>query len=252
MSVVTPRFFSPTPIVKIEQMVLDDSIYQHWCKVLRAKVGDIGVVFDGTGGEWQVKLTHIDKKNGYVDVLNHNPINRTLPYKITLGLVMSRGERMDYAIQKATEMGVHAIQLLTSERSQETFKYDRDRKKIDHWQKIVISSCEQCGLNIIPKILSPISLADWVTENFDELKLVLNLDGKTAPPIPLPKTIALLIGAEGGLSDTELRFAKDNGFLPWVIGERVLRTETAPVVAMACLHSYYQISGGNLLPLTGN
>lgn len=248
MPVITPRFFSPTPIDPSKQITLDDSIYRHWCKVLRAKVGDMGVVFDGTGGEWQIKLAHIDKKTAYADVLTHNPTNRTLPYQITLGLVISRGERMDYAIQKATEMGVDTIQLLTSEYGQETLKYDRDRKKIDHWQKIAASSCEQCGLNIVPKILAPIALNDWVVSTFDELKLVLSLDGNAAPPTPLPKTIALLIGAEGGLSDAELCFAKDNGFLPWIIGERVLRTETAPVVAMACLHSYHQMSDGKFCP----
>lgn len=243
MPVITPRFFSPTPIRHAEQMVLDDNIYQHWCKVLRAKIGDVGVLFDGTGGEWQVKLAHIDKKIAQVAVIGYNPTNRTLPYQVTLGLVISRGERMDYAIQKATEMGVTTIQLLTSERGQETLKYEREQKKLAHWQKIAISSCEQCGLNLIPTILPPLALSDWVVECFDELKLVLSLDGNNAPPTPLPKTIALLIGAEGGLSDNEIALAKSNGFLPWVIGERVLRTETAPVVAMACLYSYGLMGG---------
>ncbi len=239
-----PRFFIDTPLSQHQlntTISLTDTIYHHWCKVLRAKLGDTAVLFDGQGGEYGVTLTHIDKKSAQVHLDNYNPINRTLPFHVSIGLVMSRGERMDYAIQKATEMGVHRIELLTSERCQAHLKYDRDFKKIEHWQGVAISACEQCGLNIVPQIIAPISLDDWVVMRANEhdaqhLNLVLTL-GDTKPNFstPLPQHITLLIGAEGGLSDDEIALASEHGFVTWTIGERVLRTETAPVVALSYL-----------------
>lgn len=240
-----PRFFIDTPLSQSQvgqEIYLSDTIYHHWCKVLRAKVGDTGVLFDGQGGEYGVILTDIGKKNAKVLLQSFNPINRTPPFVATIGLVMSRGDRMDYAIQKATEMGVSAIQLLTSERCQAHLKYERDLKKIDHWQAVAVAACEQCGLNLIPQIIAPISLDDWVADCQADLKLVLALsDGKPNFTTPLPTDIALLIGAEGGLSPAEIKLAIDHNFLPWTIGERILRTETAPVVALTAL---YILAGG--------
>lgn len=234
-----PRFFIDTPLHQNQlnsSITLTDTIYHHWCKVLRAKPGDTAVLFDGQGGEYGVTLTYIDKKSAQVHLDSYNPINRTLPFKVSIGLVVSRGERMDYAIQKATEMGVSCIQLLTSERCQAHLKYDRDYKKIAHWQGVAIAACEQCGLNIIPTLASPIRLHEWVASCQDNLKLVLTLsDNPPNLPSPLPNTIALLIGAEGGLSPDEIAFAITQGFIPWTIGERVLRTETAPIAAMSIL-----------------
>ncbi|MFB6347943.1 16S rRNA (uracil(1498)-N(3))-methyltransferase [Moraxella sp. ZJ142] len=234
-----PRFFIDTPL-STEQvgqtLALPDGIYHHWCKVLRASVGDTAVLFDGRGGEYGVTLDDINKKSASVRIDHFNDINRTPPFLASIGLVMSRGDRMDYAIQKATEMGVHRIQLLTSERCQAHLKYERDFKKIQHWQGVAVAACEQCGLNIVPQITAPIPLEQWVGLCDDTLKLVLALsDGKPDFTKPLPERIALLIGAEGGLSPDEIALAMQHGFEPWTIGERVLRTETAPVVALTAL-----------------
>lgn len=233
-----PRFYSEQ-LLSLGEMVLPYAIYHHWCKVLRAKVGDTGVLFDGTGGEWQATLCHIDKKQASVRLSDYHPSNRTLPYHLTLGLVVSRGERMDYAIQKATEMGVTSVQLLHSTRGQVMLKYERDLKKIDHWQKIATSACEQCRLNIIPKIIPPLPLTDWVVQCSSTLKLVLDFSDNAPQFGAMPDSIALLVGAEGGLSPEEVIHAKEHGFVPWRLGERVLRTETAPIVAMAALATYY-------------
>lgn len=234
-----PRFFIDTPI-HLSQLgdVIDlpATIYHHWGKVLRAKVGDKAVLFDGQGGEYDVTLIDINKKHAQVRLDNHSPINRAPPCEITLGLVVSRGERMDYAIQKATELGVARIQLLSSERCQVHLKYDRDVKKIQHWQGVAIAACEQCGLNLVPQIIAPLELKQWVSLCADELKLVLTLGDGSPAFDALPKRIALLVGAEGGLSDDEIAFACTHGFVPWCLGERVLRTETAPVVALTALY----------------
>lgn len=148
-----------------------------------------------------------------------------------------KGDRMDYAIQKAVELGVSEIQLLTSERCEMRLKYDRDQKKLDHWQAIATAACEQCGLNIVPKILPPMSLENWLQSELPQTKLVLapNKDEVDVLYNATPD-LALLIGPEGGLSEAEISAANTHGFVNWCIGERVLRTETAPVVALSILN----------------
>lgn len=235
------RFFVDKLLTENEQLILPDEVSHHWCKVLRAKIGDTAILFNGQGGEYTATLTDADKKSATVHLTTHNPINRTPPYTVTLGQVMSRGERMDYAIQKATEMGVRHIQLLTSEHCQEHLKYERDKKKLTHWQNIAIAACEQCGLNIVPTILPPIDLKSWLNTHQSKLKLMMAVsDGKFIPR-DLPDDITLLVGPEGGLSDAEIELAITHGFHAWTIGERVLRTETAPVVALAALQTLHAI-----------
>lgn len=230
------RFYADIPLSIDTIIELPEMVFHHWTRVLRAKVGDQATLFNGFGGEYDVELIEINKKDAKARVLNFNPIDRREPYFVTLGQVMSKGDRMDYAIQKATEMGVGEIQLLTSERCEMRLKYDRDQKKIDHWQQVAIAACEQCGLNRVPKILAPIALEDWLKSIQSDLKLVLApIDAPNPLPKVLPSTISLLIGAEGGLSDTEIEQAELASFVKWQIGSRVLRTETAPVVALAQL-----------------
>lgn len=233
------RFYADIPLAIDTNVELPEMVFHHWTRVLRAKVGDQATLFNGVGGEYEVELTEINKKDAQARVLSFNPIDRTEPYFVTLGQVMSKGDRMDYAIQKSTEMGVGEIQLLTSERCEMRLKYDRDQKKIDHWQQVAIAACEQCGLNRVPKILAPLPLEEWLSNIQSELKLVLApIDAPNPLPKVLPSTISLLIGAEGGLSDTEIEQAELAGFVKWQIGDRVLRTETAPVVALAQLMIY--------------
>lgn len=231
------RFYTPLALEINQTIHLPDTVFHHWCKVLRARLGEQAILFNGQGGEYLVELCNIEKKYAQVQVLSFNENNRALPFDVTLGQVMSKGDRMDYAIQKATEMGVRYIQLLTSERCEMRLKYDRDQKKIDHWQAIAVSACEQCGLNIVPQVLAPMPINEWVAQIHADLKLVMSLsDGKMTFPSPLPDHIALLVGAEGGLSQKEIEMAHQAGFLSWTIGERVLRTETAPVVALSILN----------------
>lgn len=232
-----PRFYIEAELAVDTQIELTETVFHHWCKVLRAQVGDQATLFNGQGGEYNVELTEVSKKSATVQVSTFNPSNRTPAIRTLLGQVMSKGDRMDYAIQKAVELGVSEIQLLTSERCEMRLKYDRDQKKLDHWQGIAIAACEQCGMNIVPKILAPLSLEKWLASELPETKLVLapNKD-ETSPLSNAKANIALLIGPEGGLSETEIQTANEVGFVNWCIGERVLRTETAPVVALAILN----------------
>ncbi len=263
---------------------LTESIVHHWCRVLRANIGDQGILFDGFGGEYQVQLQAISKKHATVTLLAHLDTDRSATVFTKIGLVMSRGERMDYAIQKSTELGVTAIQLLSSHHGEVNLKPAQVEKKLAHWQQVAIAACEQCGLNRPPLIIAPVSINDWlqksathssdsqmdvrppttstivttlsqdpyyqILQQLADLRLQLSVPaaGQPAMPKSLPTVltqqspyIELLIGPEGGLSVDECQQAAKAGFEPWQIGSRILRTETAPVVALATLHalSYY-------------
>jgi len=253
---------------------LTETITHHWCRVLRANVGDKGLLFDGFGGEYQVQLKTISKKSATATLLTHLSDDKTAPITSKIGLVMSRGERMDYAIQKSTELGVTAIQLLSSHHGEVNLKPAQVEKKLAHWQQVAIAACEQCGLNRPPLILAPVSINDWLHNLAEssscemvvspivaslsqdayyqalqqpaDLRMQLSVPaaGQPAMPVSLPAVlkqaspyIELLIGPEGGLSDNEYTQAANIGFEPWQIGTRVLRTETAPVVALATLYA---------------
>ena len=231
------RFYIEAELNTGNTIELTESVFHHWVRVLRAKEQEQAIFFNGKGGEYRVTLTEINKKNAFVSVDHFEPADRTPPFKVVLGQVMSKGDRMDYAIQKATELGVTTIQLLTSERCEMRLKYDRDQKKIDHWQSVAIAACEQCGMNIVPKILAPLRLEDWLDSELPATKLVLAPNKDQVDVLNnVSKDLALLIGPEGGLSEAEINAANAAGFENWCIGSRVLRTETAPVVALAILN----------------
>jgi 16S rRNA (uracil1498-N3)-methyltransferase len=234
------RFYIETELNTGNTVELTESVFHHWVRVLRAKEQEQAIFFNGKGGEYVVTLTQINKKNAFVSVDQFDAADRTAPFKVTLGQVMSKGDRMDYAIQKATELGVTTIQLLTSERCEMRLKYDRDQKKLDHWQSVAIAACEQCGMNRVPEILAPISLTAWVESDLPESRFVLapNKDQNNVLLNSSPD-LALLIGPEGGLSEAEINIANENNFKNWCIGDRVLRTETAPVVALSILNYHF-------------
>lgn len=259
-------------------ITLTESIYHHWCKVLRANLADKGILFDGFGGEYVVQLNKIDKKQATATLLAYDKEDRSAPFISKIGLVMSRGDRMDYAIQKATELGVTAIQLLSSHHSEVKLKPTQVDKKLAHWQQVAIAACEQCGLNRPPLILAPLPIDHWLSSMAQDtdpvanpyfavspvvktlsqdayyqrlydtpaIRLMMSVpkDGQPMQPISLDDVlnqdmpyIELLIGPEGGLSPDESKCAEEAGFEPWQIGSRVLRTETAPVVALATLNA---------------
>ncbi|WP_089604664.1 16S rRNA (uracil(1498)-N(3))-methyltransferase [Acinetobacter piscicola] len=232
-----PRFYIETDLTVDVNIQLTETVFHHWVKVLRAQVGDKATLFNGQGGEYDAELIEVSKKSASVQITTFNPDNRTPTFTALLGQVMSKGDRMDYAIQKAIELGVSEIQLLTSERCEMRLKYDRDQKKIDHWQGIAIAACEQCGMNIVPKIQAPQSLQEWLKSDLPESRLVLAPNKENLNPLEnISRDIVLLIGPEGGLSEQEIVDANDHGFKNWCIGERILRTETAPIVALSILN----------------
>ncbi|QQN38536.1 16S rRNA (uracil(1498)-N(3))-methyltransferase [Acinetobacter sp. CS-2] len=232
-----PRFYIEADLAVDMNAELTETVFHHWVKVLRAQVGEKATLFNGRGGEYEVTLIEVAKKSARVSVDSFNPDDRTPAFSTLLGQVMSKGDRMDYAIQKATELGVSKIQLLTSERCEMRLKYDRDQKKIDHWQGIAIAACEQCGMNKVPEVLAPVSLQDWLETELPTTKLVLAPNKDQVNVLEnATQDIALLIGPEGGLSEAEIQLFNQAGFINWCIGNRVLRTETAPIVALSILN----------------
>ncbi|MEF9956347.1 MAG: 16S rRNA (uracil(1498)-N(3))-methyltransferase [Acinetobacter sp.] len=234
------RFYIEAELNVGRTLELTESVFHHWVRVLRAKEQEQAIFFNGQGGEYLVTLTEINKKNASVSVDQFDAIDRIPEFQAILGQVMSKGDRMDYAIQKATELGVSTIQLLTSDRCEMRLKYERDQKKIEHWQSVAIAACEQCGMNRVPKILPPIHVNDWVISELPTSRFVLapNKEQSNVLINSLPE-LALLIGPEGGLSEAEIDFANQNNFQNWCVGDRILRTETAPVVALSILNYHF-------------
>jgi 16S rRNA (uracil1498-N3)-methyltransferase len=202
-------------------------------RVLRMAEGDALQVFDGSGHEFRGTLLEVGKKRVRVQLDETFPGQPESPLRIHLGQGLSRGERMDWAIQKATELGVTEITPIVSERCEVRLKDERAEKRQAHWQQIAISACEQCGRSVVPVIHPPMPLTEWLKRSDAELKLVLHPVAEPLTSHSKPTTLAFLIGPEGGLNDAEVDQAQDAGFHAARLGPRVLRTETAPVVALS-------------------
>ncbi|OED45778.1 16S rRNA (uracil(1498)-N(3))-methyltransferase [Endozoicomonas sp. (ex Bugula neritina AB1)] len=231
-----PRIYSDQPLSAGASIELIDSAANYVGKVLRMKVGEPLVLFNGQGGAFQSTILVTSKKSVEVELNSFLEDDAESPLTIELGQTLSRGERMDYAIQKATEMGVTNITPLFSERCEVKLKADRVEKRLKHWQQIAISACEQCGRNVVPVIHSPANLDDWLSTRKTELNFVLHhRTEKKLEGFDKPNSVSLLIGPEGGLTADEITLAENQQFAPLALGPRVLRTETAPVASIALM-----------------
>jgi len=226
------RFFIDAPL-SLGEHELPEAQAHYIGRVLRMAVGDAVQLFDGSGSEYLGSLIEVGKKRVSVKLDEQFAGQPDSSLKVHLGQGLSRGERMDWAIQKATELGVDEITPLISERCEVRLKDERAEKRHAHWRQVAISACEQCGRSSVPVIHPPQLLADWLKANDAELKLVLHPVAEPLVSHVKPASLAFLIGPEGGLTDTEVEHAKANGFHAARLGPRVLRTETAPVVALA-------------------
>jgi 16S rRNA (uracil1498-N3)-methyltransferase len=231
----TPRIFTDSGLNEGQTTTLDDSAAQHVGRVLRMQPGQALVLFNGDGHDYAATITESGKKRVEVSVEEARTNLTESNLEIVLGQTLSRGDRMDYAIQKAAEMGVTCIVPLATERSEVKLKGDREEKRLRHWRQIAISAAEQCGRARLPAILPVMGLAEWLDYTRDcDLRLVLHhRTEQSLGSLSNPASIALMIGPEGGLNPDEIASAETAGFLPVALGPRVLRTETAPVAAMA-------------------
>jgi 16S rRNA (uracil1498-N3)-methyltransferase len=194
------------------------------------------VVFNGEGGEFAGTISEAGKKRMQVTLDSFDDTERESSFAIELAVGLSRGERWDFVLQKATELGVTRIVPLATERTEVKLKGERLEKKWQHWRQITVSACEQCQRNRIPELASVTPLADYLNEAKAEQKLVLHhRDSQGLPAAHNPSSAALLVGPEGGLSDSEIHAAQEAGFNPLTLGPRVMRTETAPIAAISVL-----------------
>ncbi len=226
------RFYIDAPL-SLGEHELPEAQAHYIGRVLRMAEGDAVQLFDGSGQEYRGALLEVGKKRVRVQLDEAFAGQPESSLKIHLGQGLSRGERMDWAIQKATELGVSEITPIISERCEVRLKDERAEKRQAHWQQIAVSACEQCGRSTVPVIHPPQLLSEWLKASGAELKLVLHPVAEPLVSHARPATLAFLIGPEGGLSDAEVNQAQGAGFHAARLGPRVLRTETAPVVALA-------------------
>lgn len=231
-----PRIYQPGPLTAGQSIELDETAFTHLVRVLRLSEDAPLILFDGQGLEYPARLCNLGKKRASARIEEGRQPQRESPLQLQIGQVISRGERMDFAVQKATELGIQRMTPLFSERCEVHLNAERQKKRQHHWQQIAISACEQSLRLRVPQIDPPQSLVQWL-ENVDaELKLVLHHHTAEAlGDLPRPKSIALLIGPEGGLTEGEVTAAISAGFRPVALGPRVMRTETAPVAAAAIM-----------------
>ena len=237
-----PRIYLPFDLASDTEVELDDRARQHIIQVLRLKQGSTLVLFNGQGGEYQAQLIKAEKRRAIVLVGEHQSPQCESPVMIHLGLGISKGERMDYAIQKAVELGINEITPLFTERSVVQLDDKRQEKRLHHWLGIIKSACEQCGRTILPQLHSMGEFHDWIKATETEsTKLILNPYStmKLADIKPSLKNIYLAIGAEGGFSNIEINTALENAFQGLNLGPRILRTETAVVAGLAAIQTVW-------------
>lgn len=236
-----PRIHTPAPLAGGATIELDENAFNHAVRVLRLKQGDSIILFNGAGGEYQAELVEVQKKRASAAVGRFLDTDCESPLPIILGQCISRGEKMDYTIQKAVELGVHEIVPLFSERCGVKLNQERQQKRLRHWHGVTISACEQCGRGRIPRLREAMPLDEWLAQPAASLKLVLDPTARhsfnTLPPPE--RDVALLIGPEGGLSDAEISRALAGGFHGLRLGPRILRTETAGLTALSLIQQHW-------------
>jgi 16S rRNA (uracil1498-N3)-methyltransferase len=235
-----PRIFQPRDNLHLGQTIqLDEDGVAHIGRVLRMGIGDNISLFNGDGNDYLAEIVETSKKSIAVTVLNCDVNRSESPLDLHLGQVISRGDRMEFTIQKSVELGVTKITPLFSDRCGVKLNGERLDKKWQQWQKIVISACEQSGRSIVPVVRPAMTLAQWCAEPTDALKLNLHprashgINGLTLPGTS--NKVRLLIGPEGGLSDEEIAMTETQDLTDILLGPRVLRTETASLTAITAL-----------------
>ena len=231
------RIYTHQPLTVGSRIELDGSAANHISRVLRMRTGEKLKLFNGDGYFYDTELEQVGKRNVSARILSAEQANAESALNTHLGQVLSKGERMDYAIQKATEMGVQMITPLISERCDVRLNAERGAKRLQHWQQVAISAAEQCGRAIVPKINPITPINQWIADTQDnELGLVLHhRTTQSLDSLPSPEAVRLLIGPEGGLTQKEIANAEAKGFVATTLGKRVLRTETAPVAALSII-----------------
>ncbi len=237
-----PRIFVPTKLQINQKIELDPTASHHLLQVLRLQPQNQLLVFNNAGGEFKARLIAINKHQAVVILEEFITDDKESPLSIHLGQGISRGEKMDFTIQKAVELGANIITPLFTTYCNVKLDAERLGKRIHHWQGVAISATEQSGRCYVPQIMPAQNLLKWASiPVLEELRLVFapNAKNKLSDLKEKPKKITILVGPEGGLSEEEISSAKQNNFLPVTLGPRILRTETAALAAISILQSMW-------------
>ncbi|MBM4206727.1 MAG: 16S rRNA (uracil(1498)-N(3))-methyltransferase [Gammaproteobacteria bacterium] len=230
------RLYAPLMLTAGGQVELDTDSGHYVRTVLRLKQGDGIILFNGKGGEYACTLSEVGRNAVRVKVNGWSDRSVESPLQINLGLGISRGDRMDLSVQKAVELGVNRMTPLLTERCVVQLKGEKQQQRRQHWQKIVQHAAEQCGRTVLPELDEITSLFNWVKQQ-DGLKIFLDpyAEQTLGELRPGNSRVTLLSGPEGGFSEQERQLAKSAGFIPVRLGNRILRTETAAIAALAAV-----------------
>lgn len=233
-----PRIYTSQALSSGNELQLEERAAHYLGQVLRMKVGRELRLFNGDGCDYRATVTAAGRRELRCEILETEPtLDRESPLRIELGVGLSKGDRFDWVVQKATELGVARIVPLYSERVDVKLDAQREDKKWQHWQQVMISACEQSGRSQLVDLLAPQPLDQWLSDCKADCKLVLSPHHADAHNNSAPGSISLLVGPEGGLSEQEVTASLDKGFAPLRLGPRILRTETAPLAAISILQS---------------
>lgn len=236
-----PRIYHPQRL-DLAEITLTAEASAHVTRVLRLREDAAVIIFDGQGNAVSATLLPQQGKLCRVRVIQAIKENTESPLMTHLGIAMIKGDRMSYALQKAVELGVTAITPLATEHSVIQLDADRKSSKHEHWHGILHSACEQCHRSRIPTLNPALAFEHWVTQQDSETRIYFDVKAeKTFTALPSTRSVSLIIGPEGGLSDNECHFADKNGFVGVRLGPRILRAETAVVAALTAV----QLSWGD-------
>lgn len=236
------RVYVDAPVSIGKRLVVDGTAANHITRVLRLRSGDALTVFDGSGGEFAARIEEFRKDSVIVSVDEHRPVERESPLSLTLVQGISRGERMDWIVQKATELGASRIVPVFTKRSVVRLDEKQAERKLQHWRAIAVAACEQCGRNRVPELATPADFYEaLVPDTSGATRLLLSPSGELRIDDlkDVGSGITVLIGPEGGLEDVEQDMAIAAGFKGVRIGPRVLRTETAAIAALTIIQRQF-------------
>lgn len=236
-----PRIYQAIALDTSQEIQLDDTASQYLLRVLRLRQGAAVVIFNGKGDSYEAELNAVTGKCASVRLLRRIDVNTESPLQLHVGLGISKGERMDYAIQKLVETGVHSVTPLLTEYTVVKLDAKRKQARQRHWEGVMISACEQSCRSYLPTLSEISEISAWLGNVRADCKLAFDASGTTrlhsiqAPP----HSVCVLIGPEGGLSEHEIQLAQTQGFQLVRLGPRILRTETAAVAISAALQTLW-------------
>lgn len=236
-----PRFYVREPLAPGARLELPEPVVRHAVRVLRLPTGTPITLFDGRGGEYPAVLDYVDRDYAYAVVGAWRERECESPLRITLVQAVQAGDKMDFTIQKAVELGVNHIVPVESRRSVIRLSGERAAKRVAHWQGVVAAACEQCGRNRLPLVAPLESVEKWLARPAGSALRLMLAPGAAHSLAQLPPAgdIELLVGAEGGLDEREVEAARLAGYQPIALGPRILRTETAGLAALAALQTLW-------------